>query len=200
MEEKTFREYADFLKEDQGKVKAEVVLVQRDYILSKEGEEGFKKVVDFMKENEVPLDLENIKSSEWVPDWKSSLMIVACKEVLEWTDEDVFEMGRFAPRASFFIKTIMQYIVSIDALFKSADDYWKKQQSFGSIVPVEINKEENYAIVRIEDFKTHPLICIYHKGYFTGVVSLSVKSQNLTVEETKCAHRGDEYDEFLIKW
>jgi predicted hydrocarbon binding protein len=200
MNEKTFQEYADSLKLEPGRVKAEVVLMQKDYIFIKEGEDKWKMVADFMKEKGVPLEIDNIKAAEWVSDWKSSLMIAACKEVLGWRDEDVYEMGMYTPKASFLIKTVMQYIVSVDILFKNASIYWSKQQDFGDLKVVDYSKEEKYAVIRIYDYKTHPLNCVYLRGYFKGLISFAVRSNNITIEETKCTHKGDDYDEFLIKW
>jgi predicted hydrocarbon binding protein len=199
-EEKSLEEVAEDLKKIEGHVKAEVILVQRDYILSKEGEEGLKRLKEKMNELGADLSFEKIKSSSWEKEWKNSLMTVVAKEIFNWTDEDVFEMGRYSPRASFFIKMMMQYVVSLDVLFNSANIYWKKQQDFGEIESVEINKDERYAIVRIKNFHTHPLLCIYHAGYFKGAVEFVTKSKGVTVEETECTHKGGRYHEFLVKW
>jgi predicted hydrocarbon binding protein len=199
-EEKSLKEVAEELKRIEGHVKAEVILVQRDYILNKEGEEGLKRLNEKMNELGADLSFEKIKSSSWEKEWKNSLMTVVAKEIFNWTEEDIFEMGRWSPRASFFIKMMMQYVVSLDVLFSSANIYWKKQQDFGEIESVEINKDERYAIVRIKNFHTHPLLCIYHAGYFKGAVEFVTKSKGVTVEETECTHKGGRYHEFLVKW
>ncbi len=188
------------LQKIEGKVKAEVIFVQKDYIIYKEGEEGLEKLMKKLEEMDVFFDFKKVKPSAWVDEWINSLILVTAKNIFNWTEEDIFQMGRHSPRASFFIKSMMQYIVSLEVMFKNANTYWKKQQDFGEVEAVELNNDKKYAIVRIKDFKTNPLVCIYHAGYFQGAVELSVKSEKVTVEETKCRHRGDEYDEFLIKW
>ncbi len=127
-------------------------------------------------------------------------MVIVCKEIFNWTEEDIFEMGRYSPRASFFIKMMMRYIVSMESLFENANIYWKKHHDFGEIEPVEINKDKNYIIMRVKGFHTHPLLCIYHAGYFKGIIDFVVPNKNITVEETECSHKGASYDEYLIKW
>jgi predicted hydrocarbon binding protein len=199
-EEKTLEETAEELKKIKGNVKAEVIFVQRDYILYKEGEKGLERLMEKMKELGAEIFFEKIKPSSWEREWKNSLMTIVAKEVFNWTEDDIFEMGRYSPRASFFIKMMMQYVVSLDILFNNADKYWKKQEDFGEIEPVELNKEEKYAVVRIKNFHTHPLLCIYHAGYFKGAIEFVTKSKEVTVEETECTHKGGRYHEFLIKW
>ncbi len=199
-EEKSLEEVVAELKQIDGNVKAEIILVQRDYILYKEGEEGLKRLKERMKELGADISFEEIKASSWEKEWKNSLMMVVAKEVFNWTEEDVFEMGRYSPRASFFIKMMMQYVVSLDILFNNAGVYWKKQQDFGEVESTELNKEERYAVVRIKNFHTHPLMCIYHAGYFKGALEFVTKSKGVTVEETECTHRGGRYHEYLIKW
>lgn len=199
-EEKTLQEVAKELKEVEGNVKADVILVQRDYILQKEGEEGLRRLEEKLKELGVDIDFQKMKGASWEKEWKNSLITVVAKEIFNWTEEDIFEMGRYSPRASFFIKMMMQYVVSLDVLFNNTNVYWKKQQDFGEMESVELNKEERYAIVRIKNFRTHPLLCVYHTGYFKGAVEFVTKSKNVTVEETECAHKGGRYDEFLVKW
>jgi predicted hydrocarbon binding protein len=199
-EEKSLEEVAAELKQIDGNVKAEVILVQRDYILYKEGEEGLKRLEEKMDGLGADLSFEKIKASSWEKEWKNSLMTVVAKEIFNWKEEDIFEMGRYSPRASFFIKMMMQYVVSLDVLFNSANIYWKKQQDFGEVESVELNKEERYSVVRIKNFHTHPLLCIYHAGYFKGALEFVTKSKGVTVEEVECTHRGGRYHEYLIKW
>ncbi len=197
---KTLEEVTRELKEIKGNAKADVILVQRDYILQKEGEEGLRKLEEKLRDLGAEIDFGKIKGASWEKEWKNSLMTVVAKKIFNWTEEDVFEMGRYSPRASFFIKMMMQYVVSLDILFSSANIYWKKQQDFGEVESVELNKGKKYAIMRIKDFHTHPLLCIYHAGYFKGAIEFVTKSENITVEEVECTHKEGRYHEFLIKW
>ncbi len=197
---KTLKETADELRVLPGKVRAEVIKISADYIKQKEGEDGLKKLEEKMKELGAFVDFKRLGSLTWEEDWKFSLMLATCKETFNWEEDDIFEMGRYSPRASFFIKSIMQYIVSIDTVFKKVDYYWRRHHDFAELEPVEINKKEKYVIVRLKGFHRHPLMCTYHAGYFKGVVEFSVKASEINIKETKCIHRGDEYDEYKISW
>ena len=203
MEQETSQQFAERMKsspERAHKVKAEIIRVEKEYILSKEGEEGLNKVSERMKELGAELDFKKLDSQTWEEEWKNSLLIVVAKETFNWTDEDIFQMGRFSPRASFFIKSIIQYLVSIDVVFNNVSNYWHKHHDFGDLEPVEINKEEKYIVIRKVGFRTHPIMCIYHAGYFKGVVEFVLRSDNINVDETKCMHKGDDYHEYRITW
>ncbi len=200
MTEETLQQTADRLKNFKGNVKGEVFRTHAQYIRSKEGEDGVKKVEEKMKELGVPIKLDEIKSFEWVSEGKSSLTIIVTKEIFKWSDEDIFEMGRFAPRFSFILKVMAQYLISIEVLFKNASKYWHKNYDFGKMETVSYNKEKREIVVREIGIETHPITCIYHKGYFTGLCEFVIKNSNISIEETACVHKGADYHEFLIKW
>ena len=199
MENETLEQTAQRLKDFPGNVKGEVFRVHADYIRHKEGEEGVKRVEEKMSELGMPIIFSEIKSFEWYNEGLSSFTIVVAKEIFNWTEEDVFEMGRFAPKFSFIIKVMIQYLASIETILTNAAKYWDKHFDFGSI-ETEFNVEEGRAVIRERGFKTHPLICIYHCGYFKGLCEFALKNQTITVKETSCMHEGAEYNEYLITW
>ncbi len=198
MEEK-LQQTADRLKHFPGNVKGEVFRTHAEYIKYKEGEEGIKKIEEKMAKLGVPITFEEVKSFTWISEGKSSLLIVTAKEIFNWTDEDVFEMGRFSPRVSFVLKIVTQF-VSIDTLFKNAEKYWYNNYDFGRLEAVNYNGEKKEITIREYGIETHPTVCLYHAGYLKGLCEFSVRSTDITIEETVCVHRGGEYHEFLIKW
>ncbi len=197
--EETLQETADRLKNFPGKVKGEVFRTHADYIRQKEGEDGVRRVEEKMAELGAPILFEEMKPFEWISEGMSSLTIVVAKEVFNWTEEDIFEMGRFAPKFSFIIKVMIQYLVSIESLLNNAAKYWNKHFDFGSI-EVDSDTENKKATVRERGLDTHPLVCLYHAGYFKGLCEFAIKSKNITVTETACTHKGAEYNEFVIQW
>ncbi len=200
MEEENIEKFIEREKDSERRVKAEVIRVEKEYVLQKEGEGGFKKVKSRMEELGVDLDFKKLDFITWEKEWKNSAFIAICKEVFNWTEEDVFQMGRYSPRASFFIKSIIQYLVSIDTVFQNMGTYWEKHHDFGELEPVEINKEKKYVVFRKKNFFTHPVMCIYHAGYFQGIAEFVIKSKKINTQEVKCMHRGDDYHEYIIKW
>jgi len=200
MENETLQQTADRLKDFQGNVKGEVFRVHAEYIKHREGEEGVRAVEEKMKELGVPIKFSEVKPFEWVCEGKSSLTLVVAKEIFNWNDADIFEMGKFAPKFSFIIKVMIQYLVSIETLLENAEKYWDKHFDFGSL-EAEFVPGEKKAIIREKTLlPMHPLVCIYHAGYFVGLCEFAIKSGNITVKETACVHEGAEYHEFLVEW
>ncbi len=200
MEEEKLKAIVDRLKNFSGNVKGEVFRTHADYIRKKEGEQGLKKLQARMEELGAPINFDEIESFQWVSEGMSSLTIIVSKDTFGWSDEEVFEMGRFAPKTSFIIKVMIQYLVSIDRLFEGAEKYWNKHYDFGGVEKVEYNKEEKRVVVRELDFNTHPTVCIYHAGYYKGLVEFTIKSGKVNIEETACVHEGADYNEFTITW
>ncbi len=183
-----------------GKVRGEVFRTHAEYIRFREGEEGVKKVEEKMAELGVPIEFEKIKPFDWVNESTSSLTIIVAKEVFNWTEEDLFQMGRFAVRVSFFIKLIIQYFVSMERVLKEASKHWRRHFDFGSLEVAFFDEKKKTIILRVKDFKTHPLICCFHAGYFQGVTEFAVRSEKVTVEEVKCIYKGDDSHDYKITW
>ncbi len=200
MIEETLEDFLARKKDSSEKIRAEAVRVNKNYILQKEGKEGFEKVKKRIKELGVEMDFEELDSKTWEEDWKNSILVATAKEVFNWTEEDVFEMGRYGPRSSFFIKMVLQNFVSLDTVLNNASDYWKKHCNLGSLEVVDYNEEKKYVVIRIRDLLMHPVICVGRAGFLKGISEFVLKSSNTTIEETKCMHKGDDYHEYTIRW
>ncbi len=198
--EESLQTVARQLRNFPGKVKGEIFITHESYIRLKEGEIGVKKVEKKMKELGFPIDFNKVKPFEWQDESTSSLVIVVAKNIFNWTEEDVFEMGRFSPRFSFILKLMTKYIISVESLFLNASKYWQKHQSVGYIVPVELNEREKRVVIRVMEFATHPLVCIHRAGYFKGLCEFAIKGKNINIKETACIHNGADYHEYLIQW
>ncbi len=201
MTEETLKQTAERLKSFQGNVRGEALLNHAEYIRRKEGEEALGKIKEKMKELEFPLSLNQIKSLQWINEGLNSLFVVTAKSVLNWGDGDVFEMGRNVPKISFITRVAIQYyLVSVEKIAKNADKYWKKYYDFGSLETVQFDKQKGLGIFREKGFKTHPIVCTMHAGYFKGVAELALKDRSIDIKQTASVHKGDNYNEYLIKW
>lgn len=194
------KKIAEDLFQKEGNVKQEVFNTHFNYIEKKEGKEGVKKVKKILKELGVKEDLDKIESFEWVREVYSALCIVIAKIVFDWTETDVFKMGAAAPKASFVFKMFFKYFASPKKVFKKSSTYWKKHYDFASLEPVEYNDEKNYFVLRIKEFKFHPLLCIFQAGYIKSIAEISINSEEIKIEETKCMFDGDPYHEFKINY
>jgi len=196
----TLEETVKRLKDFQGNVRGEVLRIHAAYIKKKEGEQGLKRLEERMRELGAPIKYDELESFQWISEGMSALTIVVAKDTFGWSDEDVFEMGRFAPKTSFIIKMLIQYLVSIDRLFDQAEKYWEKHYDFGSLERVEYDEKNKKVVIRERGLKTHPTVCICHAGYYQSLAEFAVKSNKVSVEETACVHEGADYNEFTINW
>ncbi len=200
-EEKTLKNVIDEIMSQPGNVRGEVFRTHAHFIKYKEGEEGVLMVEDKLEEFGYPIKLESAKTSDWHKEALSASVVVVAKEIFNWTEDDVYEMGNFAPKQSFIVKMFIKQFVSINDIFQKADQYWKKHYDFGGIEIGEFNEEERYITVKIKDYRFHELLCgPYFKGYLNRIAQFSIKSDKIETEQIKNVFHGDPYNEYLIRW
>ena len=184
----------------EGNTRGAIFQSHADFIQDKKGEEGLRAVEEKMAELGYPVNFKKIKPGEWYPEALSVLIMLTVKDLFGWTDKDIFEMGSFAPRNTFVSRVLMRYFVSMKRFMLEVPKYWKKHLDIGELEVVEFDEEKKYIILREKGFKFHPILCIYHAGYYRGITKYMVKSQEISAEETRCVFRGDPFNEYLIKW
>lgn len=183
-----------------GNVKGEVFHSYEPFIRYRKGEDGIRLIEERMKAAGYPVVFKEVKSMKWYPEALSVLAIIAACEIFDWGEGDIFEMGKAAPKYSGIVKFMMRYFLSPKRTFDESPKYWRKHFDFGEIENAVFNEKDRIILIRIKNYKFHPLICAFHKGYFFSFSQLTIKSDCLKIEETKCVHRGDKYHEFTIRW
>jgi len=183
-----------------GNVRGEVLRANAAYIKYREGEEGLILIEEKLEELGYPLKFKGFKSLKWYPESLSVLIILIAKDIFNWKNGDIFEMGNSAPKYSFIVQLLMRHFLSPRKCFEESPKYWKAHFDFGELETVEFNEKEKYLIVRVKGYQFHPLICIYHSGYFLRIAQFVIKSQKITIDEVKCIYKGDSCHEYLIKW
>ena len=197
---KSLEQQIEEVKKVPGNVKGEAIKTIIPYIKKRKGEEGLKKVLKEANKFGVLIDLEEIKPLRMYPGYMPMVIILIAKDIFNWSDDDIFEMGYYSLRISFLIKFVITKIISVETIFKNAPNYWKKHYDFGEFIPLELNKKEKYMIVATKGDDFHPLLCRFHAGYFKSLLMLVVNSDDVHIEETKCVHRGDEHHEYKLTW
>ncbi|MDD5144586.1 MAG: hypothetical protein PHW72_00400 [Candidatus Pacebacteria bacterium] len=189
-----------------GEVRGQVFLTDFEYVRDKGGEEFKSLLKNKIKEWGVSLDYEEIKATEWYPLGLRVVSLLAIKDALSWGDKEIFELGNSAPKYSFIVKLLMKYFLSSQRTFKESPKYWEKHYTRGEIEPYEYSKEKKHFIIRLKNFKIHPILCVYFAGYFLRIGQYVQRNkegsgrETRTIKETKCVFKGDHYDEFVIKW
>jgi len=185
----------------EGRARGVVFQTDAKYILGKKGQAGLKKVEAAIEEIGQPISYgKEIRATGWYPlSWRVISLLVI-KGTFGWGEKEIFEMGYAAPKYSFVVRALLRYFVSLDKTFNESAKYWKEHYSVGQLEAPEVNVEEKRLVLQLKDFRVHPILCQYFRGYFKSVALLTVKTDKMTIKETKCVFRGDPYHEFVIEW
>jgi hypothetical protein len=201
MNQELTKETVKKLMEIKGEVKGVTFKTDAEHILKEKGEEGLKRLEAELENLGCPIKYQEIKTMFSYPVGLRVISLLAIKKVFGYDDKKIEEMGLLATKRSLIVKLFVRYFLSLQRVFsKEAPLLWKQHYSIGELIPVELNEEKKYAILRLKDFNVHPVLCRYLGGYFCGIVQLIVKSSQIDFEERKCTFRGDEYHEYLLKW
>lgn len=193
------KETAKKLMKIKGGVRGEVFITDREFVLSKKGKEGLKRVEEGLENLGYPIKYKEIDAMTFYPIGLRALSLLAIKKVFNWGDKKIEETGADAPKISLIIKLFMQFFLSMQQVVNQASKMWGKHYTVGNLVPVELNEEEKFVIARLEDLDLHPIFCSYLGGYLAKIVEMVTKTPT-SFQETKCAFRGDEFHEYVIKW
>lgn len=188
------------LIEVEGKVRGVVFQTDATYVRLKKGEGGLKAVEKKTKELGWPIDYAGVKTMDWYPIGLRVLSLLTIKETFNWGDKEIYDMGDSAPKYSFIVKMLLKYFLSIRRSMEESPTYWAKHYTVGKLEFIELDEEKRYYIIRLKNFKIHPILCLYLTGYFHRISLYTIKSGKITIEEVKCMFKGDPYHEFIGKW
>jgi len=189
------------LFQKEGHIKRHQVKSILKCIERKEGPDEFKKLKKEFKKYNPSFDIDKINHSDWINEGESVFIILLAKDIFNWNDKDIFELGMETGKVSFLLQLFTRYFISIDTIYANAPNYWKKHFDFGRVEMIELNKEKKFIKLRVYGYDFDESICkFFHSGYFYSLASISVKTKNLKVEETVCVHHGGEYNEYIINW
>lgn len=179
-----------------------VLKTDGEYILEKEGEAGVNKLEEELKRLGYPIKYKEVKNMAFYPAGLRILSLIVIKKIFNFNDEKIKEMGLVATKKSLIVKLFIRYFLSIQRVFfREAPRIWQEHWTKGELIPIELNEEEKYGVLRLRDFDLHPLYCsVYLTGYFSGILQMLIKTRQITCQETKCSFRGDKYHEYLLKW
>jgi cyclopropane fatty-acyl-phospholipid synthase-like methyltransferase len=196
----SLKKEAERLMKIRGNIKGALLQTHAIFIRKKKGEEGIKKVEEKLRKLGYPLIFNKINPFDWYPEGLNVLILLIIKELFNFTDKEIFEMGNCAPKTSLVAKIFMKHFVSIEKVLKEAPHYWKRYFDFGELEIKEFNQEKKYIDCVVKDYKFHPIKCIFHAGYFLRVAQFVLESKEISIKEIKCYFKGDPYHEYVIKW
>ena len=198
MEEIISKEEFEKLMSIKGEIRGLGFQTEANFVREKKGEEALKKLENEMARLGHPYS--KIRAMDFYPIGLLAVALLVIQRLFNFTDEDFKEMGQYEAKSSLVIRLFMKYFVSLENVSKEASNIWRKYYSEGDLKIVEMDEEEKKTIIRLENFKLHPILCHVLVGYFLSVIKMIVRSDHITCQETKCVHKGDEYHEFVVRW
>lgn len=201
MNQELTKEVAKKLMEIKGEIRGDVLKTDGEYILKEKGEEGLKRLEEELERLGYPIKYKEIETLNFYPIGLAVISNLAIMKVFNFDEKKIEEIGFYATKTSFLVRIFVRYFLSLRRVFeKEAPKMWREHFTIGELIPVELNEEKKYAILRLKNFKLHPIYCHTLGGFFCGIGQMLIKSPQITFEETKCEFKGDEYHEYLIKW
>jgi hypothetical protein len=187
------------LMEIKGEIRGNGLKEDADFILESKGEKGLEELEARMVELGCPVKYREILPMNFYPIALDVISLIVIKEMLNLNDKEVEKMGASAVKFSLFMKVIMKYFVSLKSFANQVSNMWRRYYTTGNLEMPEFSEESKYMVLRLKNFKIHPIYCNIQRGYFSKIAEMLVKS-SVTAKETKCVFRGDEYTEFLLTW
>ena len=192
------KEELDKLMELSGKVRGAVFQTDAKNILAKEGEEGLKKLEKRVKDLGYHIDYRAGRATDWHPVGLRIISLLLIKNTLGWSDEEIREMGKTAPKFSFLVKFIFKLFAPLKKLVKEIPVYWQEHYTVGKMEVAKFDEKNKELTFRLKDFKAHPIFCKYLEGYIERVLLFVEKG--VSTKETKCVFRGDSDHEYTSIW
>lgn len=184
-----------------GRTRGVVIKPDIQFILRERGQEGLDKVKTKMRELGTSLDLENLKTAEMYPLGIRTIFLLVAKQVLDFSDEDIKEMGKGVPKHSSIIRFFMRsFILNRKRFFQKAPAFWERFVTIGKVKVSSFSEEEKRVVVQMKEFNVDPVFCPYIEGVFSSFVKIITGAKKIVSRETKCSFQGDDYHEFVLEW
>jgi len=197
---KTDKKQLDKLLELQGEVKGVVFQTDGKYILQKEGEEGLKKLEKRVKELGYPIDYRKKgEALDLSPIGLRVISLLIIQDTFNWQDSEIRNMGYAAPGFSFVVKLFMHFFISLKKSANEYPSYWTLHYTIGNLEVISLDEKSKDVTIHLNDFKVHPIMCLYLEGYFERIYEFAVRKGKGNCTETKCMFEGDPYHEYVFK-
>jgi len=193
------KERVEQLMDVEGEARGVALKDDLDFVLEEKGEQGLKKVEARMRELGYPLEYKEIRAMDFYPMGLANLLLLVIQETFNFNEQDLERWGGAIVKFSIFTKIFLKYFGSLKLIAREAPKIWGKHYTIGELEMPDFSKEKRYVILRIKNFKVHPIHCPLLKGMFSKITQMVVKSPTIC-KETKCMFKGDDYHELLLTW
>lgn len=199
MEHIISKEIARKLMQIKGEARGTHFINDSQYVLTKEGEQGLRKVEEEFKKLGFPIEYKKIKNSDFYPIGLRTISLLVIKKVFNWEDEEIRNLCGFAARVSMVIRLYLKFFYSIEKMTKIAPKMWNEYFTVGSLKVTEYDKKEKRVVLRIEDFELHSVYCRCLEGFLGNIVKMVVGVKEVNCKEQKCS-ASENCHELVVTW
>ena len=199
MEQIISKEEFNELMKIKGGVRGATLQVYGDYLLKEEGGEGLSKLEDIMASLGYPIKFKEIKKMEFYPLGIQAVILELLNKLFGYKGEKFQEIGRFVSKTSLILRLFVKYFFSAERMMREIPNMWRKNYTVGELKIHKYDEKQRYLILRLENFRLHPLHGQILIGYFSTVGRM-LGGEEMNLKETKSPFRGDDCYEFLIRW
>lgn len=186
------------------KGKARGVHFENDFsfVLKEKGELGLKKVEEELIKIGCPIEYKKINSFDFYPIGLRAISLLAIQKTFNWPNEKIEEIGVYAMKVSWIIRLFAKYFFSIEKVLEKSQQIWFKHFTVGRLKVEAFDPEKKYVILKIEDFKLHPIYCHCLNGVFSELARMTVNPKKISCQEIKCPFKNEKEKNhyFLVKW
>ena len=199
MEQIILKEELEELMKIKGEIRGVAIKGEMEFILKEEGKEGLKRLEDQIADLGYPIKYKEIKPMTFYPLNLYGVVQLVIKSLFNFDNKKFQEMGAFEAKISLIARLFLKFFFSSERMIREAPRMRKRYLTVGELEVIEAEEEKKYIILRIENFRFHPIHCQILKGFISTIIQMIVNSK-VSCEETKCVYEGDEYHEFLLRW
>ena len=194
------KEVAD-LKDLKGHDRGAALKFLVDYINRKYGDNAADQVINELKKFgfQIP-DADKLNNMSWIPVNIPPLFTLSAAKLFNWENKDVFELGKNMATLNFATRILVRYFISPEKTLTLAAKNWQKYIDIGQATITSYDKIKKEIIVKLEGYKTHPIICLHFQALFAQVIRTAIGCEKVNFRETKCMFSGDPYHEFVFNW
>lgn len=171
-----------------------------EYVRNNFGEEGLKKVLDNLSEEERKVAGAKFHAMEWYSLNIFVNFLSTAEKVMGKGDNNIcYAAGKLSAAEAFggIYKLFLEF-GGPSIFLKKAALAWRTLNDSGYL-DIIVTKE-HYAKGRVKEYANpHKNYCYFLAGYFEKVLELS-GGRNVKITETKCTCQGDEYCEYEGVW
>ncbi len=188
------------IKEIKGETRGVTFATDARFISRRFGQEALSKAERALSKEGKLFFYSRIRPMDFYPLSLRLLSFIIYRDELGFTEKDFKDMGKMAPKESLVIKLFARFFFSVERTVKQSPQMWSKHYTMGDL-SAEADEEKKEATVRLENFKGHPLFCIYFEGYLETILNMVVNGE-VECEEVKCPFKDGraKTHEFHITW